>query len=295
MPGNTNYSSLWIELLGVPFEQGYLDAGGVRTRYLHSGSIDKPPLLFLHGTGGHAEAYARNLAAHAEHFSTWAIDMVGNGLSDRSDGALEISTYVDHLGAVLDALGLEKASLSGESLGGWVAARFAIEHPDRVEKLVLNTPGGHTAFPDVMQRIKTLSMAAVEDPSWERIKSRLEFLMHDKSKVTDDIVAVRQAIYAGPGMVEQMERTLILQDWDVRQRNLILAEDWARIVAPTLVLWTSDDPTASVEDGRRVAEMIPGAEFTVMEGCGHWPQWEDAATFNAIHIGFLTGGAATAS
>jgi len=38
-----------------------------------------------------------------------------------------------------------------------------------------------------------------------------------------------------------------------------------------------------------VAEMIPGAEFTVMEGCGHWPQWEDPATFNAIHIGFLTG------
>lgn len=295
MQGDTNYSSLWIELLGVPFEQGYLDAGGVRTRYLHSGGSEKPPLLFLHGTGGHAEAYARNLAAHAEHFSTWAIDMIGNGLSDRSDGALEISTYVEHLAAVLDALGLEKASLSGESLGGWVAARFAIDHPDRVERLVLNTPGGHTAFPDVMQRIKTLSMAAVEDPSWERIKSRLEFLMHDKSKVTDDIVAVRQAIYARPGMVEQMERTLILQDWDARQRNLILAEDWGRITAPTLVLWTSDDPTASVDDGRRVAEMIPGAKFTVMEGCGHWPQWEDAATFNAIHIGFLTGAAANAS
>lgn len=289
MHGKTKYSSLWLELLGVPFEQGYLDAGGVRTRYLHSGSADKPPLFFLHGTGGHAEAYARNLAKHGEHFSTWSIDMIGNGLSDRSGDVLEIPAYVAHLRAVLDTLGIEKASLSGESLGGWVAARFAIEFPDRVDKLVLNTPGGHTAFPDVMQRIKTLSMAAVEDPSWERIKSRLEFLMLDKSKVTDDIIAVRQAIYAGPDMVDQMKRTLILQEWDVRQRNLIEPEEWACIAAPTLVLWTSDDPTAGVDDGRRVADMIPGAEFVVMDGCGHWPQWEDPATFNAIHIGFLTG------
>ena len=295
MQRDTNYSSLWLELLGVPFEQGYIDAGGVRTRYLHSGSVDKPALLFLHGTGGHAEAYARNLADHAKHFSTWSIDMVGNGLSDHSSDPLEISAYVEHLRTVLDALGIEKASLSGESLGGWVAARFAIEYPDRVEKLVLNTPGGHTAFPEIMQRIKTLSMAAVENPSWDRIKSRLEFLMLDKSKVVDDIVAVRQAIYSGPGMVDQMERTLILQDWEVRQRNLIQPEEWARIATPTLVLWTSDDPTASVEDGRRVAEMIPGAEFVVMDGCGHWPQWEDAPTFNAIHIGFLTGAPVTAA
>lgn len=282
-------SSLWMDLLGTPFEQGYLDLGPVRTRYLHSGAKDQPCLIFLHGTGGHAEAYARNLAAHGRAFSTWAIDMVGNGLSDGTDAPLEIQTYVRHLGDLIDHLGAERVSLSGESLGGWVAARFAIDQPERVDRLVLNTPGGHTAFPEVMARIKTLSMAAVEDPSWERIRSRLEFLMADKAKVTDDVIAVRQAIYSRPGMVEQMERTLVLQDWETRQRNLIREEEWARITAPTLVLWTSDDPTASVEDGRRVHELIPGSKFVVMDGCGHWPQWEDAETFNQIHLDFLLG------
>ena len=63
--------------------QGYLDAGGVRTRYLHAGDASKPPLVLLHGSGGHAEAYVRNLEAHAEHFSTWSIDMLGHGYTDK--------------------------------------------------------------------------------------------------------------------------------------------------------------------------------------------------------------------
>jgi 2-hydroxy-6-oxonona-2,4-dienedioate hydrolase len=284
-----------MDLLGVPFEQGYLDAGGVKTRFLHAGQRHMPPLFFLHGTGGHCEAYARNLAAHGEHFSTWAIDMIGNGLSDRTELPLEIPTYVQHLKDVLDGLGLERVSLSGESLGGWVAARFALDYPERVERLVLNTPGGHTAFPEVMERIKQLSMASVEDPSWSRIRARLEFLRADKSKVNDDAVAVRQSIYARPGMVENMRRTLVLQDWDTRQRNMIQPEEWAKISTPTLVLWTSDDPTAGVEDGRRVAELIPGSEFVVMDGCGHWPQWEDPKTFNRLHLSFLLNRALPAS
>jgi 2-hydroxy-6-oxonona-2,4-dienedioate hydrolase len=65
------------------FSQGYLDAGGVRTRYLHAGDPSKPALVFLHGSGGHAEAYVRNLEAHAEHFSTWSIDMLGHGYTDK--------------------------------------------------------------------------------------------------------------------------------------------------------------------------------------------------------------------
>lgn len=283
------YRSVWTDLLGVPFEQGYLDAGGIRTRFLRSGTPDKPVLVLLHGTGGHAEAYIRNLASHGEHFLTYAIDMVGNGLSDKPAVDLEIPVYVDHLRAVLDALGIGRASLSGESLGGWVAARFALTDPDRVDRLVLNTTGGNTAFPAVMERIRTLSMAAVEDPSWKRIRGRLEFLMADKAQVTDDLVAIRQAIYAASGMVEGMRRTLVLQEMETRRRNMLSEAEWGAIRAPTLVLWTSHDPTADVSEGRRIADMIPGARFEVMDGCGHWPQFEDAETFNRLHLDFLLG------
>ncbi|HZO07036.1 MAG TPA: alpha/beta hydrolase [Solirubrobacterales bacterium] len=275
----------------MPFEQGYLDVGGCRTRYLHAGAEDQPTLVLLHGSAGHAEAYVRNLDAHAAHFSTWAIDMVGHGFTDKPGHPLEVEHYVEHLLAFLDEIGVERAHLSGESLGGWVVSRAAIDHPERVDRLVLNTAGGSQADPEVMARIRTLSMAAAENPDWETVGARIRWLMADKERNYDDVIASRQAVYRQPGFVGAMDDILALQDPEIRARNIVSPEDYGRIAAPTLVLWTSDDPTADVSEGRRIATMIPGAEFVVMEGCGHWPQYEDPAEFNRIHLDFLRGSA----
>src|ERR1700742_4752436 len=120
------HESVWSDLQGVAFVQGYLNAGGVRTRYLHAGDESLPPLVLLHGSGGHAEAYVRNLESHAEHFSTWSIDMLGHGYTDKPAHPLEVAHYVDHLTAFLDAIVADSAHISGESLGGWVASRAAV-------------------------------------------------------------------------------------------------------------------------------------------------------------------------
>lgn len=217
------------------------------------------------------------------------MDMIGHGWTDKPDRPLEIEQYVDHLLRFLDAMKIDRAHVSGESLGGWVAARFAVSHPDRLSRLVLNTTGGSVARPEVMARIKELSQRAADDPTWEFIKARLEWLMADKSRVTDDLIATRQAIYAADGFKQAMRNALVLQDMEIRKRNLLSEDDWTRIVAPTLVLWTTHDPTNPVDEGRRIASMIPGAAFAVMEHCGHWPQFEDAGTFNRLHIDFLRG------
>jgi 2-hydroxy-6-oxonona-2,4-dienedioate hydrolase len=285
----STFQSIWADLRGTSFTQGWLDAEGIATRYLRAGNPSAPKLVCLHGVGGHAEAYVRNLAAHAEHFDVWAIDMVGHGWSDKPDADLEIPVYIEHIQKFMRAAGIARAHFSGESLGGWVASRLAADHPERVDRLVLNTAGGSQADPAVMEKIKSLSMRAATDPSWEFIQTRVQWLMADKSKAYDDLVATRQAIYAQPGMARAMERTMVLQDLEVRLRNLMQAGDYGRIQAPTLVLWTSDDPTADVSEGRRIASMIPGALFTVMQGCGHWPQFENAPDFNRMHIDFLLG------
>ena len=243
------FESIWSDLQGVPFSQGYLDAGGVRTRYLHAGDSGKPVLVLLHGSGGHAEAYIRNLEAHAEHFATWSIDMLGHGYTDKPGHPLEIGHYVGHLLAVLDAIGADTIHLSGESLGGWVASRAASDHPDRINRLVLNTAGGSQADPEVMKRIITLSMAAVEDPTWETVQARIKWLMADKSKDYDDIVASRQRIYRQPGFIAAMRDIMALQDPEIRARNLMGPKEYGAITAPTLVLWTSDDPTADITRG----------------------------------------------
>src|ERR1700709_1418 len=140
------FESVWSDLQGVPFSQGFLDASGVRTRYLHAGDPSKPTLVLLHGSGGHAEAYVRNLEAHAEHFSTWSIDMLGHGYTDKPGHPLEVVHYVDHL------------------------------------LLVLNPAGGSQATPEVMKRIIALSMAAAENPTWQTVQARIKWLMADKTK-----------------------------------------------------------------------------------------------------------------
>lgn len=284
-----DFESVWSDLQGVPFSQGYLDAGGVRTRYLHAGDPANPALVFLHGSGGHAEAYVRNLEAHAEHFSTWSIDMLGHGYTDKPGHPLEIPHYVEHLAAFLDAIDAPRVHLSGESLGGWVAARFAADRPERLDRLVLNTAGGSQADPEVMKRIIALSTAAAENPTWETVQARIKWLMADKTKDYDDIVASRQRVYRQPGFADAMRDIMALQDPVIRARNLLGPKEYGAIIAPTLVVWTSDDPTADVEEGRRMASMIPGARFEVMSGCGHWPQYEDPKTFDRLHLDFLLG------
>jgi len=284
------YTSVWNDLTQVEFSQGFLQAGDYRTRYLHAGDDSKPLLLLLHGITGHAEAYVRNLQVHAEHFDVYAIDFIGHGYSSKPDHPLEIKHYLDQVTAVLDTLGAEKAYFSGESLGGWVTAKFAQLHPERVERIVLNTMGGTMANPQVMERLYTLSMEAAKDPSWERVKARLEWLMADPTMVTDDLIRTRQAIFEQPDWLKAAVSNMALQDPEARKRNMLSDDDLRAIEPEALVLWTTKDPSGPVDEGRRIADLIPNGRLAVMEECGHWPQYEDPETFNRIHLDFLLHG-----
>ena len=166
---------------------------GASFQVRNAGDASKPTLIMLHGITGHAEAYVRNLRSHAEHFSCWAIDFIGHGYSVKPNHPLEVKHYIEQVIAFLDAIGVEKAYFTGESLGGWVTAQLAIDHPERGERIVLNTMGGTMANPQVMERLYTLSMEAAKDPSWDRVKARLEWLMADPTMVTDDLIKTRQA------------------------------------------------------------------------------------------------------
>jgi len=283
------YTSVWSDLNRVSFSQGFLDAGGYRTRYLHAGDPSKPALILLHGITGHAEAYVRNLHAHAEHFNVWAIDFIGHGYSAKPDHPLEIKHYIAQVLGLLDAIGVEQASFSGESLGGWVTARFAQLYPEKVDRIVLNTMGGTMANPTVMERLYTLSMEAAKDPSWERVKARLEWLMADPTMVTDDLIRTRQQIFEQPDWLMACEMNMALQDLETRKRNMLSDDDLRAIQAPAMVLWTTKDPSGPVDEGRRIAGLIPNGRLAVMDNCGHWPQYEDTDTFNRIHLDFLLG------
>ena len=286
---NQDYQSIWTALREVEFRQGYLNAGGIRTRYVEAGPADAPVVVMLHGTGGHWETFTRNLGPFSTHFRTIAFDMVGNGFSDRPDIGYEIAVYVDHVRAVLDGLGVERASLAGTSLGSWVAAAFALAYPDRVDKLVLMSVAGLVATAENMARIRTQRMAAVEKPDWATIKAMFDHLIADERNRLPDLVALRQSIYRQPGMAQTMENTLVLQDAAIRDRNLLTPDQWRSIVAPTLSIASGKDYSEYSNTSRQVAELMPNARLVDMPDVKHWPHFEDADRFNEVAIQFLLG------
>lgn len=280
--------TIWTELADLPFRVDFVNAGGLRTRTLRAGSGN--PVVFLHGTSGHLEAFVRNLPAHARHFSCHALDMLGHGYTDGGDFPYRIDRYVAHLLDYLDAVGVERAHLVGESLGGWVAARVASDHPDRVDRLTLVAPGGTVANPAVMERIKASTTAAVTSDDIALTRRRLELLMHDPAKdVSDELVAIRHEIYHRPQFREALPRLLCLQEMENRRPDLLTPEQLGRIAAPTLIVWGAQNPFGDVPEAQRLQAAVPGSRLEIFGECGHWPQHEHPDRFNRLNLAFLRG------
>jgi len=289
----TPYKSIWMWLKEVPFTQQYIevqvDGAAIRTRVATAGDPDRPAVVLLHGTGGHWEAYAPTIGAlAAEHFVI-VPDLVGNGFSTKPTVPYTTFYYVEHVLGVLDHLGVERASLFGMSLGAWVAARFALEQPQRTDKVVLMSPAGLLARAENMARIKRQRTAAVTDPSWESVKAMFDHLIADEDNKIPDIIALRQAIYRRPDTLETIDSMLSLQEEDVRRANLLSEEDWRSIKAPTLVVVAGQDVEEYESTARQILTLIPDAEAFEMPHVAHWPSFEDPDTFNPVALKFLTG------
>ena len=285
-------NSIWNTLQGVEFRQTYIDAGGIRTRSITAG--DGPVLIFLHGTGGHAEAYLRNIESHAQHFTVHAIDMVGHGYSDMPDIDYSPQHYVDHLLAFVDAIGADKVFISGESLGAQVAAWFALQHPERVNKIVMNTgillppdEAGKKDLQDLLDR----SRKAAGTPDRDAIRMRLRWLVHEDHSVTEELITARKMIYDQPG------RAAVIRQIAEQSIGALLdpeiAEKWnnpkllTQLTVPTLILWTRYNPGQLVPLAEEGAALVPDSELIVLQNSAHWPQWEEPEEFNRVHIEYL--------
>lgn len=277
--------TFWTDLAGTGFALTTVDAGGVPTRTLTAGSGED--VVFLHGTSGHLEAFVRTLPAHARRYSCHAIDMLGHGYTGKPDVPYEIPRYVEHLLAYLDAQGIERAHLVGESLGGWVAAWLASEHPERVRSLQLVAAGGTKADPVIMEKIRSSTEEAVRTDDVGLTRKRLELLMHDPADVSDELVEVRHAIYHQPEFVANLHNLLCLQDMETRQRNLLRPERLGRITAPTLVVWGRQNPFGETPEAHALAAAVPGARLELLDACGHWPQHEQVQRYTELSLAFL--------
>jgi 2-hydroxy-6-oxonona-2,4-dienedioate hydrolase len=280
-------STIWLDLTPTAFHLDYVDVNGVRTRALTAG--DGPDVVFTHGTSGSLEAFARNVSAHVDAgFRVHAIDLLGHGYSAKPDFTYEIPRYVEHLVGYLDVAGVARAHLAGESLGGWVSARLAVDAPERVASLQLIAAGGTKANPPVMERIKRTTTEAVLSDDRSLTRDRLRLLHHDPDRSsTEELVDVRYRYYHLPEFQKNLSNLLCLQEMEIRERNLLTPAQLGAITAPTLVVWGMENPFGDVPEARLMHEAIPGSRLELFAECGHWPQHEHAHRYNDLSIAFI--------
>jgi 2-hydroxy-6-oxonona-2,4-dienedioate hydrolase len=284
------YHSIWTELLSTPFRQGWVDAKGIKTRFVQAGNVSNPPLVMLHGTAGSLENFAANIASHAQHFNCIAFDMIGSGMTAKPDYDYETEHYVAHAVDVFEALDIEKASIIGLSLGARVASRFAIDHPEKVEKLILLSATAYFPARPIQGDIKGSRAAAAANPTWDNIREIFKGLFHDEMEIWDDLIATRLSLYSQPDMKRAMSHILALLDPEVYNRNRIPDEDWKTLRAPTLVVAAVDHRDVFLDTAIAIAKLIPHITLFEMKNCSHWPQMEDPDTFNRRSLEFLLSG-----
>ncbi len=284
--------SLWLDFMGAEIRFIQTKNFG-RVRIAEAGDPANETLIFLHGIGGHLEAYAKQVVALSDQFHVIAYDYVGHGLSEKLEIDYSVQMLVEHLGEVMDALGVDKAHLSGESLGGWTAGTFACKHPERVLRLMLNTSAGFPILTDKgradMADLARLSKeAAKSGVSYESIKNRMKWLFNENNyaMITAELVNTRLGIYSQPEMKNVGPRINAMMA--SHDNNLIPLD---QIKAETLLLWTVDNPVHGVEVAEYGVERIANAQLHVMKNdSAHWPQYEQPEEFNPITRSFFSSG-----
>lgn len=283
--------SLWLDFTGC--EIRYIDTPSYgRIRVAEAGPRDAPAILFQHGIGGHLEAYSKNLVPLSDEFRCIAFDYVGHALSHRKAMEYTPPVLAEQVIELMDALGLATAHLSGESLGGWVSGFLAVNHPQRVGRVMLNTGAGipivsekgRADMRDLMERSKKAAGAA---PSFDVVKHRIEWLIHPNNHhlVTDELVNLRLRYYLMPEgreVTPQVNRMLPRHD-----EFLVPLE---RIAQETLLLWTRDNPIHDLECAEAALTRLPKGRLYVMQADGaHWPQYEAPDEFNRVARAFFAG------
>jgi pimeloyl-ACP methyl ester carboxylesterase len=284
-------STIWVDLLG---SQVRYCGKRYRTRIIEAGSGEA--LLLIHGVGGHAEAYSRNLVRLGQHYRAMAMDLLWHGFSAKPPYSQAVPTYTEQIIDLLDTLEIERAHVEGESLGGWVALWLALHHPERVGKLILNTTAGIRYAPGTInerpeegsQLLRSRSIAAINDPNPETIRKRLEWLMASPDRVTDELVELRTRIYSEPETRRALTDVFANSFGGGDAREYTLSEDMVRQVkAPTLVLWSDKNPGMGPDVGERLTSLIAGSRSYCMADAAHWPQWEHPEEHDEHVLAFL--------
>ena len=275
----------------------------VKTEALHGRSVsyaeagEGPALLLIHGMGGNFENWQEVIEPLARNHTVIAPDLPGHGESAPGGGDYSIGALAAGLRDLLLALGHQRVTLVGHSLGGGIAMQFAYQFPEYCERLALISSGGLGRQVNPLLRAATLPGSEVVLP----------VITHDWALRAGEAVASavgRLGMRFGPDVAEFARGYASLADGDSRSAFLhslraVIDAGGQRVSAldrlylaermPLLVVWGRDDPIIPVEHGRYAHALVPGSELVELEGAGHFPMLDDPDRVADELAGFVAG------
>ena len=253
---------------------------GMKIHYQEAGS--GPAVILLHGLGGDASNWAANIAPLSKSYRVLVPDQIGFGKSDKPLINYRVATLVDFLDGFMKELGVNRASLVGNSLGGWTAAAFARAHPDKVDRLVLVDAAGYSLDKNVDPKSLNLLNPSTRDG----VKQVLSVVFYNKEMfanpaLTDQFFARKMA--AGDGYTIQRFIDAVIAGQDMLDNTA------SGINQPTLIVWGRQDALVPLAIGERYHKDIAGSQLLIIDKCGHVPQLEQSGQFNEGLRRFLAG------
>jgi pimeloyl-ACP methyl ester carboxylesterase len=268
-----------------------------------TGATRETPLVLLHGGGPGATGasnYARNIDAFAgAGYRVLVPDLPGYGRSSKElDHADPFGDLALAVRGLLDARGIDRAHLVGNSFGGAATLRLALDRPDRVARLVLMGPGGI----GTTRALPTKGLSALMGyytgggPSREKLRSFIrDYLVFDAAQLPEELLELRYQASIDPAVVANPPlgrptgrgalRTLLRMDF-TRDRARV-----ARCAVPTLVIWGTADKVNRPSGGPWLARTMPDCDLHLFARTGHWAQFEQADRFNNLVLAWLAGAA----
>jgi 4,5:9,10-diseco-3-hydroxy-5,9,17-trioxoandrosta-1(10),2-diene-4-oate hydrolase len=270
----------------------------VGSRQIHFDEFGSgPAVLMLHGGGPGASGmsnYSRNVQVLAQRFRVLVPDMPGYGRSSKGVGDDPFGDIATAMQGLLDTLGIRQANVVGNSLGGGVALRMALEQPQRIGRVVLMGPAGigmSQAKPtDGLKRL--LGYYGGQGPTLDKLRTFIrEDLVFDGSRVSEALLLERFEASIDP---EVMANPPLRPPKDLeafKRLDLLLHPRLPTLTNPTLVLWGTEDRVNPCSGALALQAKLPVSDVYLFSRTGHWVQWERADEFNAVVSAFLAADA----
>ncbi len=262
-------------------KQDIVKIDGHSIRYLEDGSSRTKHVLLLHGLGASAERWSKIIPLFAKHFHVVAPDIIGFGYSDKPEVSYTIPFFLDFVKDFAHRFGMENLTLIGASLGGQIAAEFAIASKNMIENLVLVTPAGVMKEPTP---VLNYYIAAAMYPTFDNAKKAFKQMAGDPKAVDEvyarDFVNRMQLPNAKYAFMSSIMGSKGAPNLSGRLRE---------IDTPTLIVWGEKDALIPVRYARKFQKEIKGSQLAIIKNSGHTPYFERPETFSNIVLEFLTG------